>query len=623
MQITRKTNLKDVMKSPSGHDIIARLLYSLGLDENLITKTPLGKLKIGSLKRLSMNKLNDESIDALLRLLNSLDDEDLDDDCNIQEAWWKEAVFYQIYPRSFYDSNDDGIGDIRGIIEKLDYLKSLGIDALWCSPFFDSPNCDNGYDIRDYKKIMAEFGTMEDVEELINECHKRDIKIIIDLVMNHTSDEHEWFKKALENDPIYKDYYVFKDKPNNWTSLFSGSAWRYFEELKQYGLHLFAEKQMDLNWDNPRVREEMYDIANYWLDKGVDGFRLDVVSFISKTEGLPDGDKTIGELISFVGIEHYFHGPHLDEYLKEFNQRCLKPHDAYTIGECPGNGLKMSRMITGDDRDELSQLFSFDHIENPGKKRFDIYDFDLRKMIPEIVRWQEEYSNHSWPSVFFDNHDNPRMISKIDHTNKYRKELSKLLVTMQMTLKGTPYLYQGVEIGMTNYPFEKLSDYQDIESLNYYHDDIKKGSSEEYALKRLLYGSRDHARTPMQWNNNEYGGFSKKEPWLKVNPNYIDINVENEEKDEDSILNYYRKLIKLRKDNKTLVYGSFKQLKTNKNYFVYERELNNEKYLIVINLTDKELNYPIKIDAKLISSNYSSYSNKLRAYEANVFKITD
>lgn len=620
MEITRNTKLKEVMKSASGHDIIARLLYSLGLDESLITKTPLGNLTVGSLKKLSLNKLNDDSIEALLRLLNSLDDEETIETDTIKEEWWKEAIFYQVYPRSFYDFNNDGIGDIKGITAKLDHIKSLGVDAIWCSPFFDSPNADNGYDIRDYKKIMEEFGTLEDAQELINECHKRDIKIIIDLVMNHTSDEHIWFKKALEKDPKYMDYYVFKDKPNNWTSFFSGSAWRYFDELEKYGLHLFANKQMDLNWDNPEVRKEMYDVAKYWLEKGVDGFRLDVVAFISKTPGLPNGDKVIGELISFVGIEHYFHGPHLDEYLKEFNSEVLKPYNAYTIGECPGNGIKMSRLITGDDRDELSQLFSFDHIENPGKIRFNIYDFDLRKMIPEIVRWQTEYSNRCWPSVFFDNHDNPKMISKIDHTDKYREVLAKLLVTMQMSLKGTPYLYQGNEIGMSNYPFVSLDEYRDIESINYYNDEIEKGSDKDTALKKLLYGSRDHARTPMQWNNSEFAGFSKTNPWINVNPNYTYINVEDEEKDNNSILNFYRKLIKLRKENKTLVYGSFKQLKTNKNYFCYERELNNDKYLIIINLTNKELNYPFNIDKELVSSNYNTFSNKLRAYEANIFK---
>ena len=546
------------------------------------------------------------------------DDNSKDTD-EIKEEWWKEAVFYQVYPRSFYDSNDDGIGDIKGITAKLDHIKSLGVDAIWCSPFYDSPNADNGYDVRDYKKIMEEFGTMEDVEELISECHKRDLKIIVDLVMNHTSDEHEWFKKALQGDEHYSDFYIWKDKPNNWTSFFSGSAWKYFDEKKKYALHLFAEKQMDLNWDNPEVRNAMFDIANFWLDKGADGFRLDVVSFISKSEGYPDGDPVIGQMISFVGIEHYFHGPHLDEYLHEFNEKCLAPHKAYTVGECPGNGLRMSRMITGDDRNELTQLFSFDHLENPGKIRMDIYDFDLRKMIPEIVRWQTNYSNHCWPTVFFDNHDNPRMCSKIDRTDKNSKLISKLLLTMQMTLKGTPYIYQGNEIGMTDYPFSSLEEYRDIESLNLYKKLKEEGMDEKKIMKKLFYGSRDHARTPMQWSDQENAGFSKNKPWINVNPNYKDINVETEEKDYDSVLNFTRKMIRLRKENKALVYGSFEQIRTSSNIFAYYRKLDDQKFMIIMNLTDKDQLYPFKIDNTLISSNYRKYSNRLRPYEANIF----
>ena len=620
--IERNSRLKDIMKTPSGHDVIARLLYSFGLDENIVTKTPLGNITIGALQKLSFGKLNDASIDALLRLLNSLDEEIIEeDDTPIKEAWWKEAVFYQIYPRSFSDSNHDGIGDIKGITSRLDHIKSLGVDAIWCCPFYDSPNADNGYDIRDYKKIMTEFGTMEDVEELINECHKRDLKIIIDLVMNHTSDEHEWFQKALKGDEKYKDYYIWQKQPNNWISFFSGSAWKYFEERQEYALHLFAEKQMDLNWDNPEVRKEMYDIAGYWLEKGADGFRLDVVSFISKSEGLPDGDPTIGSLVSFTGIEHYFHGPHLDEYLKEFHENCLKKYDAYTVGECPGNGLMMSRMITGDDRNELTQLFSFDHIENPGKIRMDVYDFDLRKMIPEIVRWQTQYSNHCWPTVFFNNHDVPRMCSKIDHEGKYHDAICKLLVTMQMTLKGTPYIYQGDEIGMSDYPFESIEDYRDIEALNYYKEQLEKGTNEKEILKRLLYGSRDHARTPMQWNDSQYAGFSDREPWLRVNPNHKEINVETEEKDDNSILHFYRRMIRLRKDNPALIYGSFEPIRTGKDVFAYYRQKDGRKFMIIMNLTDKEKDYPFTVHEKLISSNYGVYSNKLRAYEANVFEV--
>ena len=619
MIITRESRLKDVLNTASGHDVLAKLLSSFGLDEDLVRRSPVGNLKVGALNKLSLGKLNDDSIDALLRIFNSLPDDNSKDTDEIKEEWWKEAVFYQVYPRSFYDSNDDGIGDIKGITAKLDHIKSLGVDAIWCSPFYDSPNADNGYDVRDYKKIMEEFGTMEDVEELISECHKRDLKIIVDLVMNHTSDEHEWFKKALQGDEYYSDFYIWKDKPNNWTSFFSGSAWKYFDEKKKYALHLFAEKQMDLNWDNPEVRNAMFDIANFWLDKGADGFRLDVVSFISKSEGYPDGDPVIGQMISFVGIEHYFHGPHLDEYLHEFNEKCLAPHKAYTVGECPGNGLRMSRMITGDDRNELTQLFSFDHLENPGKIRMDIYDFDLRKMIPEIVRWQTNYSNHCWPTVFFDNHDNPRMCSKIDRTDKNSKLISKLLLTMQMTLKGTPYIYQGNEIGMTDYPFSSLEEYRDIESLNLYKKLKEEGMDEKKIMKKLFYGSRDHARIPMQWSDQENAGFSKNKPWINVNPNYKDINVETEEKDYDSVLNFTRKMIKLRKENKALVYGSFEQIRTSSNIFAYYRKLDDQKFMIIMNLTDKDQLYPFKIDNTLISSNYRKYSNRLRPYEANIF----
>ena len=617
--IDRNTDLRTAMRSPSGHDIIARLLYTFGLDVSLITDTPLGRIKIKSLKHLSFGRLNDASIDALLELLNALDDEDIPDHEGIRPAWWKEAVFYQVYPRSFFDSDNDGIGDIRGITMKLDHIRSLGADAIWCSPFYDSPNADNGYDIRDYRKVMAEFGTMEDVEELIRECHKRGMRIIIDLVMNHTSDEHEWFQKALKGDKHYQDYYFLRDHPNNWTSFFAGTAWKYFDTVGKYALHTFAEKQIDLNWDNPALRQEMYDAANFWLDKGVDGFRLDVVSFISKAEGLPDGDPMIGSLISFTGIEHYFHGPHLDEYLREFNHMCIKPHNAYTIGECPGNGLKMSRMITGDDRDELTQLFSFDHIENPGKIRFQIYRFDPRKMIPELVRWQTQYSDHCWPSVFFDNHDNPKMCSKIDPEGIYTREVNKMLVTMQMTLKGTPYLYQGVEIGMTNYPFTSLDEFRDIESLNVYKELIRSGTDEKTALQKLRWGSRDHARTPMQWNAKEHAGFSEHEPWIRVNPNYRTVNVETEEQDPDSVLNYYRRIIRLRKENPALIYGSFTQIRTGKDIFAYYREKDGVRFMIVINLTDQNRKYPVEMGHELVLSGYRTYSDHLRPYEANIY----
>ena len=618
MLITKESRIKDVMKSPAGHDVIARVLYSVGVDENLLTGI-LGNLKLKHISKISMGKLDDSFIESLLTVLNSLNEEVLDDNCEIKKEWWKEAVFYEIYPRSFKDSNGDGIGDIPGIISKLDYLKDLGVDALWVCPFYDSPNADNGYDIRDYKKIMKEFGTMKDAEKLLKEAHKRDIKVIVDLVMNHTSDEHEWFKKALKGEKKYEDYYIFKDSPNNWTSCFSGSAWNYIEDKKKYVLHLFAKKQIDLNWENEEVRNEMYDVADYWLSKGADGFRLDVVSFISK-DNLNDGNEQLGNLIGFTGIEHYFHGPKLDEYLKELNTKVLSKYDAYTVGECPGNGIRMSRLITGDDRNELKQLFSFDHIDNPGKVRFLDDNFDLRKMIPELVRWQTQYSNHCWPTIFFDNHDNPRMISKISKGEKNREVVGKLLAILQFTLKGTPYMYQGCEIGMDNTTFNCLEEFRDVESLQYYEDALSKGKSKEEAFRMLLTGSRDHARTPVSWSDDEYAGFSTVKPWIKVNPSYKHINVKIQESDPHSILNFTKDIIKYRKEHQSLIYGEFRQIKTNKNYFVYTRTL-DEKYMIVINLTDKTRKYPIKVNGKLLFNNYENISDTLRAYEAHLYKI--
>ena len=619
MKITGKNTLKQIITTPTGHDVIARLLYSLGLDENLIRKTPLGNISLNTLTRFT--RLTSSSKQAVLEILNSLTDEELPEKSTVQKQWWKQAVFYQIYPRCFKDSDNNGIGDLKGIISKLDYLKELGVDAIWCSPFYDSPNADNGYDIRDYRKVNKELGSDEDIQTLFDECHKRDIKIIIDMVMNHTSDEHEWFQKALAGDKKYQDYYIWSDKPNNWDSLFAGSAWKYFPQVGKYALHLFDEKQMDLNWDNPQVREEMYSIANWWLDKGADGFRLDVVSFISKREGLPDGDPTIGSLIAFTGVEHYFHGPHLDEYLREFNEKCLKPHNAYTVGECPGIGLEMARMMCGDDRNEISQLFSFDHIENPGRMRVrDVYDYDLRKAVPELMRWQLKYSNHCWPTLFFDNHDNPRMGSKIDREGKYHDKVNKLLATLLLTLRGTPYIYQGQEIGMTDYPFSSLDEFRDVEARNFHEEILRRGLSEKEAIEHLRTGSRDNARTPMQWDTTSYAGFSETEPWIAVNPNYHQINVETEEKDPDSILNYYRKLIAFRKKHQCLIYGSFRKLKTNKNILAYERFDDNEKYLIIINLTNKERRNPIPVDGTLILSNYPETTGRLRPYEAMVIR---
>ena len=629
--VTRDTKLKDILRSPAGHDILAKALYAAGLDLSVITKTPLGSLKISALQKLTAGKIDDKFIDSLLGILNSEKDAPLEDDAPTQPKWWKEAVFYQIYPRSFCDSNGDGIGDLQGIISKLDYLKSLGINAIWCSPVYDSPNDDNGYDIRDYRKIMKEFGTMEDFDVLLSEIHKRGMRLIMDLVINHSSDEHEWFQSALkdENSP-YKDYYIWRDgdentPPNNWDSIFSGSAWNYYPEKKQWALHLFSKKQMDFNWENENLRRDLYDMINWWLEKGVDGFRLDVISFISKTPGLPDGQELIGTLMGFKGVEHYFYGPRLHEYLREMNENTFSKYDAFTVGECQGTGIEMSKLMTGDYRKELSVVFSFDHMDNPGKKRFQKYTYDLRPMAKELVKWQLNYGNHCWPVVFFENHDWPRMTSKVCPDGFYRDELSKLLCTMQMTFKGTPFVYQGQEIGMSNSEFRMMDDFRDVESLNLFNELRAKGKTPHEAYRTVWAGSRDHARTPMQWNTQENAGFTTGKPWIEVNPNYKEINVETEEKNENSVLNFFKKMIALRHEHPAFVYGSFTLYDEKfSDVLCFFRTLEGDgEYFVELNLTPKRAKRtPVTKEYTLIATNVNSDKTQtLTPFEANVYKV--
>lgn len=629
--VTRDTKLKDILRSPAGHDILAKALYAAGLDLSVITKTPLGSLKISALQKLTAGKIDDKFIDSLLGILNSEKDAPLEDDAPTQPKWWKEAVFYQIYPRSFCDSNGDGIGDLQGIISKLDYLKSLGINAIWCSPVYDSPNDDNGYDIRDYRKIMKEFGTMEDFDVLLSEIHKRGMRLIMDLVINHSSDEHEWFQSALkdENSP-YKDYYIWRDgdentPPNNWDSIFSGSAWNYYPEKKQWALHLFSKKQMDFNWENENLRRDLYDMINWWLEKGVDGFRLDVISFISKTPGLPDGQELIGTLMGFKGVEHYFYGPRLHEYLREMNENTFSKYDAFTVGECQGTGIEMSKLMTGDYRKELSVVFSFDHMDNPGKKRFQKYTYDLRPMAKELVKWQLNYGNHCWPVVFFENHDWPRMTSKVCPDGFYRDELSKLLCVMQMTFKGTPFVYQGQEIGMSNSEFRMMDDFRDVESLNLFNELRAKGKTPHEAYRTVWAGSRDHARTPMQWNTQENAGFTTGKPWIEVNPNYKEINVETEEKNENSVLNFFKKMIALRHEHPAFVYGGFTLYDEKfSDVLCFFRTLEGDgEYFVELNLTPKRAKRtPVTKEYTLIATNVNSDKTQtLTPFEANVYKV--
>lgn len=630
MIINKNTKLKDIVKTPAGHDIIMKACTSFGVSGEILSKGPLSNLTLGGLGKISGGKISDEFIDSLLGLLNSEQDEPLMDDAPIEKKWWKEAVFYQIYPRSFKDSNGDGIGDLKGIIEKLDYLKELGVDAIWCSPIYDSPNDDNGYDIRNYNKIMEEFGTMKDFDKLLKEVHKRDMKLIMDLVINHSSDEHEWFvSSATDPDSPYKDYYIWRDgngdnPPNNWDSIFSGSAWNYYPERKQWALHLFSKKQMDFNWENETLRKDLYKMINGWLKKGVDGFRLDVISFISKADGLPDGNPVIGSLMGFKGVEHYFYGPRLHKYLKEMNENCFSKFDAFTVGECQGTGIEMSKLMTGDYRNELSVVFSFDHVENPGKKRFSIYNYDLRPMAKELVNWQLNYGNHCWPTVFVENHDLTRMPSKVCPEGYYRNEMSKLLAVMQMTFKGVPFIYQGQELGMTNAGFRSIDDLRDVESLNYYKELLDKGTSPEEAFSIVKAGSRDNGRTPMCWTSEENAGFTTGTPWIQVIDDYKKINAEVEDKDENSVLNFYRRMTKLRHENSTLVYGDFRLAQKKwKDVLTYYRTDENGTFFVELNLTAKIQKKPVCTNGfELIVTNAPvKRSDELVPFEANIYKL--
>ena len=630
MLVNKQTKLKEIIATPAGHDIIMKACTSMGLPGEILAKGPLSNLTLEKLNKISMGKIGDDFIDSIVTILNSEPDVPLMDDAPVEKKWWKEAVFYQIYPRSFKDSNGDGIGDLKGIIEKLDYLKELGVDAIWCSPIYDSPNDDNGYDIRNYNKIMEEFGTMKDFDKLLKEVHKRDMKLIMDLVINHSSDEHEWFvSSATDPDSPYKDYYIWRDgdentPPNNWDSIFSGPAWNYYPERKQWALHLFSKKQMDFNWENENLRKDLYKMINGWLKKGVDGFRLDVISFISKTDGLPDSNPLIGSLMGVKGVEHYFYGPRLHKYLKELNENCFSKFDAFTVGECQGTGIEMSKLMTGDYRNELSVVFSFDHVENPGKKRFSVYKYDLRPMAKELVKWQLNYGNHCWPTVFVENHDLTRMTSKVCPEGYFRDEMSKLLAVLQMTFKGVPFIYQGQELGMTNANFGSMEDIRDVEAINYYKELTDKGVAPGEAFRDIRNGSRDNGRTPMCWTSEKNAGFTTGTPWIKVIDGYEKINAEVEDKDANSVLNFYRKMTKLRHENSTLVYGEFRLAKEKWNdVLTYYRTDENGTFFVELNLTAKIQKKPVCTNGfTLVATNVSAKrSDELVPFEANVYKL--
>ena len=497
----------------------------------------------------------------------------------IKNKWWQSAVLYQVYPRSFQDTTGNGVGDLRGIIERLDYLKKLGITGIWLSPVYKSPNDDNGYDISDYEDIMDEFGTMDDMDELIEEAKKRDIRIIMDLVVNHTSDEHAWFIEAKKSkDNPYRDFYVWRDPvngeaPNDLESTFSGSAWEFDEASGQYYLHLFSKKQPDLNLENEVVRQKVNDMMNFWLEKGVGGFRMDVIDLIGK---LPDQEIT-------------GNGPKLHQYLREMNEATFGNYDVMTVGETWGATPEIAKLYSNPERHELSMVFQFEHIgldEQEGKQKWDLKPLEMSELKAVLSKWQTSLGNEGWNSLFWNNHDLPRIVSRWGNDQEYRVESGKAFAILLHMMKGTPYIYQGEEIGMTNRPVSSIEEVEDIESVNMYHERIAKGYTKEAILASINAKGRDNARTPMQWSGEVNGGFTTGTPWLPVNENHSSINVEAALKDPNSIFYTYQKLIQLRKENPLVVWGEYELQETEDQVFSYIRSYNGEKWLVVANLSD-------------------------------------
>ncbi|WP_294352134.1 alpha-glucosidase [uncultured Clostridium sp.] len=554
----------------------------------------------------------------------------------MKKVWWKESIAYQIYPRSFQDSNNDGIGDIQGIISRLDYIKDLGIDIIWICPMFKSPNDDNGYDISDYEDVMEDFGTMEDFDELLKEVHSRDMKLILDLVVNHTSDEHPWFiesRSSKDNDK--RDWYIWKEgkegqEPNNWESIFNESAWEYDENTKEYYLHLFSKKQPDLNWENEDVRKEVYKMINGWLDKGIDGFRVDAISHIKKDltfEDMPNPNN----LRYVSSFDKHMNVDGIHELLEDINSNTFSKYDIVTVGEA--NGVKAEEAVewVGEDSGKFSMLFQFEHLElwqedekTDGNK--------VKNLKDTLTRWQNALDKDGWNALFIENHDIPRSVSSWGNDEKYWKESSKAYALMYFMQKGTPFIYQGQEIGMTNVHFDSIEDYDDIKCVNLYKSKVKNGVDKEAALRLARSISRDNARTPMQWDDSENSGFTKGSPWLKVNDNYKDINVKAQIKDEDSVLNFYKKMCKLKKESQTLIYGRYDLiLEDHEDIYAYTRTLEDDKYIIITNLSEKEVKYAYDKEnlkyENLILSNYKVDEHQsitefnLKPYEARLYKI--
>lgn len=535
------------------------------------------------------------------------------------KKWWQNAVVYQIYPRSFQDSNGDGIGDLQGIISRLDYLETLGIDAVWLSPVCKSPQDDNGYDISDYQDIDPMFGSLDDMELLISEAKKHHIRIIMDLVLNHSSDEHRWFLEAKKSkDNPYHDYYVWRDgeegtPPNDMRACFGGSAWEWVPELKQYYFHQFSVKQPDLNWENPKVRREIYDMIYWWMQKGVGGFRLDVIDQIAKE---PD-------------LKITNNGPKLHDYIREMSRETFQKGDLITVGEAWGADTERAKLYSAPDGSEFSMVFQFEHMcldMEAGKEKWDLVPLPFLKLKEVLNKWQKELYGYGWNSLFWNNHDLPRIVSRWGNDKEYREVSAKMFATLLHGMQGTPYIYQGEELGMTNVRYG-IEDYKDIEILNMYKERIEKGYDKDGVMNSIYVKGRDNARTPMQWDDSKNAGFTQGTPWIKVNPNYKEINAKSQVNDENSVFSYYKKMIRLRKENPVIVDGKFTMLvPDDENVFAYVRENETDKLLVVCNFFDKTIDNPVKEDFgkyELLAANYENVSahETLRPYEARMYKV--
>jgi len=549
--------------------------------------------------------------------------------------WWKKSVVYQVYPRSYQDSNGDGIGDLPGLTSRLPYIKDLGADVIWLNPIYKSPDKDNGYDISDYRSIQPAYGTMDDFDKMLQEAHTLGLKIVMDLVVNHTSDQNKWFQESKKSkDNPYRDYYIWRDpvdghEPNNWGSYFNGSTWKFDETTGQYYLHLFADGQPDLNWENPKVRDEVWNVMRFWLDKGVDGFRMDVINLISKPAGLPDGKKAPDEKYASIG-KLVADGPRLNEFLHEMNDKVLSKYDVMTVGEMPDSTPEDAIKYTGLDSHELNMVFQFDHVglagnDDPRLGKWSDKKVNLVELKHSLSKWETELNGKGWNSLYWNNHDQPRTVSKFGNDDpKYRVRAAKMLGTTLHMMQGTPYVYEGEDLGMTNVHYTKLSQYEDIESLNSYREFVEdeKIIDKDTMLKYMSARSRDNARTPMQWDENKHSGFTSGEPWFALNPNYKDINARDQIEDKNSVFTYYKKLIQLRHDSDLIVYGDYELLDPEDNeVFAYKRRYNGETLLVISNFTYQELTRDYgQSQGKQLISNYADDKNmELRPYESKVY----